>query len=168
MYGNLNWSFSISQLQSYYASQTSTSYVWSGGDGSVQEQQREDAATQLGVAVCNQQGSSDVTSCIQQAYDGLTVDTDIGNNGLLGGNWNWSYDGLMINGMPIDPSSLDGCTNGRCGTFNSMDFTHGDNSFHIDTTNVWSLFPVGALIHTVVDLFGGHTILSGGIPRPWI
>ncbi len=34
MYGNLSWTFSVSQWQAYYAAQSSTSYNWSGGGDS--------------------------------------------------------------------------------------------------------------------------------------
>jgi RHS repeat-associated protein len=142
------------------------SITWTGGDGSVLEQQQELAATKLGTSVCNKPGDN-VQQCIQDAYDGLTVDTDIGDNGLLGGNWNFSYAGLEINGQQVDPSNIGGCTADRCGTFNSMDFSHGDSSFHVDTANVYSMLGFGAVVHGIVDYIGGHTWWSSGIPRPW-
>ncbi len=122
---------------------------------------REDAATQLGIAVCKQQNNSDVEGCIQQAYDGLEVDPDFGDGtGLEGGNYNWSYDGLKINDEQVNPAGFDDCIAGRCGSFNSMDFSHGDNSFHIDTSNVYGVLGVGALVHLFADVIGGT---SGGV-----
>jgi hypothetical protein len=53
---------------------------------------------------------------------------------------------------------------GRCGLFNSMDFSHGDGTFHVDTANSL-FFPVGTFVHLFADVLGGNTWWAGGIPR---
>jgi hypothetical protein len=75
---------------------------------------------------------------------------------LGGGNWNFQIPGSF---------SADDCQYGRCSTFGSLDFSHGQNFVHMDTANVFRMFGMGAIVHGVVDLLLGNTILASGIPR---
>jgi hypothetical protein len=79
-------------------------------------------------------------------------------DGLIGGNYNFQLSGL-------DPSSFN-CLLGRCGGIDSLHF-HSDGTFHVDTANSLNFLGVGAIIHGIFDVLGGHTWWSGGIPRPW-
>jgi hypothetical protein len=171
MYGNFTWGASPAQWQAYYAAQTYVQYYFTGGNGSVLEQQWESAAIQLGQAACAGQDPTAVTSCIQQAYDTMTVATNSdGSLMLVGGNYNFNYDTVSINGEGIDPTQLDGClTLGqqtRCGIFDSLHFHDDQGIFHLDTGNAW--FPIGAIVHLGWDIIGGNTVWAeDGIPRPW-
>jgi hypothetical protein len=167
MYGNFNWGFSIDQWKSFYAAQTSAHYYFTGGDGSVVEQQTELNAIQFGQQACKDNDPSAVASCIQQVYDRLIAQGPTGDP--QGGNYDFSYvnpDGTLsitINGQGVDPTDF-GCAFSRCGVFNSLDYSHGDGTFHIDTANP-IFFPVGTFVHVGWDLLGGNTWWSGGIPR---
>ena len=75
-----------------------------------------------------------------------------------------SIGSIMINSENIDTNPADfGCLGGRCGVFNSMDFSHPGTTFHVDMANVY-FFPVGTVIHTVGDLWGGHSWWRTGVP----
>ncbi len=152
--------------------QAQGSYVWTGGNGSNLDKQTELAASQFGQAACAGQDGSSVATCIQQVYNQLSTQNPTPN----GGNYDFQYasydpatDGwtmlIQINGQSIDPSDFSGCMFGRCGLFNSMDFSHGDGTFHVDTANVW-FFPVGTFVHVFADVLAGNTWWwQGGIPR---
>ena len=106
--------------------------------------------------------------CIQNAYDTLAVAPQVGDNGLQGGNYNFDYTQVMIQGSPIDPTSF-GCPADRCGIFDPLHFHTKPNSadfgtFHVDTANPFFI-PVGSLAHLVVDIIMGNTIWASGIPR---
>jgi len=73
---------------------------------------------------------------------------------LVGGNYDFPYGDIKINGQPVDPIDFQ-CS--RCGAFNTLDFSHNDGTFHVDTANPWFI-PIGSVMHLVVDLIGGHTV----------
>jgi RHS repeat-associated protein len=146
-------------------------YSFSGGNGSVLEQQTELAAITFAQLYATKQGvtdPNDVVDMIQQVYDQLSAQTP----SLGGGNYDFSYkdaDGnllIQINGAYVDPNEF-GCGSSRCGILDSLDYSHHDGTFHIDTGNPYA-FPVGTLAHLGWDIVGGNTVwLVGGIPRPW-
>ncbi|HZQ22698.1 MAG TPA: hypothetical protein VFA89_07845 [Terriglobales bacterium] len=144
---------------------TATQYFFTGGSGSILEQQKELAALQLGQLACTGQDPTAVSGCIQQAYDTLQV-APVGpnNDGLIGGNYNFDANQVVIAGADLSAAGL-GCACGRCGIFDSLHF-HADGTFHVDTANPF-FAPVGSLTHLVFDVIGGNTWWSGGIPRPW-
>ena len=169
IYGDFHWGFSLGQWRDYYASQTVLQVNWTGGDGSIQEQQRELAATQLGLQVCSGQDATALQGCIQDAYN--TMGSSGRNCGMVGGNCNFTYASIVIQETPFDPSNL-GCFGGRCGSIDSLHF-HTDRvspdygTFHVDTANPFSMFGTGGLIHLIFDVIGGNTWWRQGIPRPW-
>ena len=166
--GGLKWGFSIDKWQSDVA-QSSIGYSFVGGDDSKLEKQKELAAIQLGQRACRTESASGIAACIQEIYDSLVV-ADVGpdRNGLIGGNFNFYYLGLQVQGRPLDASELGDCALGRCGAIDSLHF-HTDGylsgTFHVDTANPFTFLGVGALIHGTIDVLGGHTWWSGGIPR---
>jgi hypothetical protein len=91
----------------------------------------------------------------------LVLATQIGKNGLKGGNWNFEL--LGENGQP-DLIQTGGCLSGRCGLAPSL-HVHSDGTMHLDTMNSYSFLGVGAIVHLFVDVIGGNTWWSGGIPR---
>jgi RHS repeat-associated protein len=142
-------------------------YSFTGGDGSVYEQQKELAAITLGQLLAAQQDLTDpddVADIIQQVYDTLTPVLDqYGNVVPQGGNYNFNYSGIVVNGEPVNVQALQ-CFANRCGELDSLDYSHSDG-FHVDTANPW-IFPIGTLLHGIVDLLGGNSWWkSGGIPR---
>jgi hypothetical protein len=144
----------------------STKYWFTGGDGSVLEQQKELAAIKLGEAACAGQDPLAVGTCIQDAYDTLYLKVPKGEDSfLVGGNYNFDYTRVVIPGADISASGL-GCTWGRCGILDSLHF-HSDGTFHVDTGNPFFV-PIGSLAHLGWDIIGGNTVWrSDGIPRPW-
>jgi hypothetical protein len=122
----------------------------------IMEGQRGAIVDQLTQAVC---APGDAT-CAATINSGVTLNTSIGNNGLQGGNYNFTLS-ANVQSM-ID---LSGCIDMRCGTFDTLDFSHGVGNVHMDTANPYSLWGIGAIVHVFVDLFLGNTIWSGGIPR---
>jgi hypothetical protein len=94
-------------------------YSFTAGDGSTLEQQMELAAIQLGQSKCAGQDPSTVASCIQQANNTNSVATNPdGSLMLVGGNYNFNYSNVSINGEGIDPTQLGCATIGdqtRCG-----------------------------------------------------
>jgi RHS repeat-associated protein len=151
--------------------QAQVNYSFSGGNGSVLEQQKELAAIQFGLQAFKHGDCSDALSCIQQTYDTMTVVPNAaGEPMLVGGNYQFSYDSIRINGQPVDPNEF-GCLLSRCGIIDSLDYSTGNNhapdSFHVDTANPL-FFPIGSIIHFGWDIVGGNTAWWGnGIPRPW-
>jgi RHS repeat-associated protein len=139
---------------------TTTEYFFTGGDtSSILEQQKELAAIQLGQLQCQGCDADTVASQIQSDYNNMIV-APIGPNkdGLIGGNYNFQLPGLDTNSF--------GCLMGRCGGIDSLHF-HGDGTFHVDTANSFNFLGVGAAIHSIFDVLGGHTWWQNGIPRPW-
>lgn len=160
----VNGTFTLANWNNYYPSQVV--YQFTGEDGSVLEKQEGVAAIQLGELVCGQDPSA-IASCIQNAYNSLNTTYSPTNLPLMqGGNYDFSISAVQINDQPIDPSSF-GCFASRCGAFDSLDFSHNDGTFHVDTANVWSMLGFGAIVHLGFDLIGGNTWWSSGIPRPW-
>jgi RHS repeat-associated protein len=110
---------------------------------------------------------SGASGCSSSIDSRLQVATQVGNQGLKGGNWNFylASGEKDANGNDI-PSSIEtqGCGFGRCGLGPSL-HTHSDGSMHLDTMNSFSFFGVGAAVHAFVDVLGGNTWWSGGIPR---
>lgn len=138
-----------------------TGYAFVGGANTPQEKQRELAALQLGQAACAGQSSSAIAGCIIDAYNTMGSQCK-----MVGGNCNFSYTGITIEGSLFDPSNLD-CFQSRCGIFDSLHFhTSGDLAgyFHVDTANPYFL-PFGSIVHLTADLIGGNTWWSAGIPR---
>lgn len=142
-------------------------YSFTGGNGSNFERQKELAAIEFGQQACSGQDPSAVAGCIQQVYDQLpSKSSDVT---LTGGNYDFSYKDssgnldIFVNGQAVDPNDF-GCAFSRCGTTDSLDYSHGDGTFHVDTGNVWFV-PVGTVLHLVVDVLGGQTWWRGGIPR---
>jgi len=143
---------------------TYTLYWFTDKNGNVISNQKTLAAIAFGQEACSGMDASDVASCIQQTYDTMG-DPDPKN--FEGGHENYDWINIRINidGEPIDtdPSDFSGCLGGRCGVFNSLDFSHPGTLFHVDMANVY-FFPVGTIIHGVGDFLGGHTWWSGGVP----
>jgi len=141
---------------------TYTMYWFTDQNGNVLSNQKTLAAIAFGQEACSGMDASDVASCIQQTYD--TMGNPVG---FEGGHedYDWTNITITINGAPIDtdPSDFSGCVFGRCGIFNSIDFSHNDFTFHVDMANVF-FFPVGTIIHGVADFLGGHTWWRGGVP----
>jgi RHS repeat-associated protein len=140
------------------------SYSFAGGCNGALQCQTQLAAIQFGQQACAGQGTSAVASCIEQVYSQLLLQALDPNFPLpAGGNYNFSFASIQINGQNVNPNEF-GCIFSRCGILDSLDFSHGGGTFHVDTANVW-FFPLGTILHTVVDLLGGHTWWRGGIPR---
>jgi RHS repeat-associated protein len=122
----------------------------------IQNGQRQAIVDQLTQALC----APGDAACAVRVNDGVSLNRAIGNNGLQGGNYNFALD-PNIQGM-LD---LSGCIDLRCGSFDTLDFSHGVGNVHMDTANPYSFWGVGALVHGFVDYFLGSTLLSAGIPR---
>jgi hypothetical protein len=161
-HGRLSWSFSLDEWQAYYAAHSSNSYRFNISNPDKKEQQKQLAAILLGEAACDGQSSSAVTGCIQDAYN--TMGNSVSDT-PVGGNYNFTYLNVVIQGSSFDPGSL-GCFMKRCGSIDSLHF-HKNGTFHVDTANPWGIPVVGATIHLTFDYIGGHTWWSAGIPRPW-
>jgi hypothetical protein len=145
----------------------SPKYYFTGGDGSIFEQQKELNAIMLGQAYATRQSVTDpdnIADIIQQIYNTLTpaAFNPNGSPKSAGGNYNFSYLGITVDGQPVNVSEL-GCSFSRCGMFDSLDYSHS-GGFHVDTANPF-FFPIGTVTHTFVDVLGGNTWWSGGIPR---
>jgi RHS repeat-associated protein len=88
------------------------------------------------------------------------------NNGgikLQGGNLDFpNYD---VYGDKI--FNFTDCAKERCDNrgYGSLDFSHDDNTVHLDTANVWNI-PFGSVPHSFVDYFLGN-VWYDIIPRPW-
>jgi RHS repeat-associated protein len=136
-------------------------YEFTGGDGSIFERQKELAALKFGQQACPGQASTAVASCIMQVYNQLPSDS--GGVQIQGGNYDFSYTGIQINGQTVNPTEFH-CAFSRCGLFDSLDYSHHDGTFHIDTATPWFI-PIGTVAHLAVDLIGGKTWWKGGIPR---
>jgi len=157
----------------YFKACGSVQYIVNGGDGSVLQQQKLVAAVQIGGNRCAGQDQASITNCIQQAFDTMTVAKNAdGSDMLVGGNYNFLTDSVVINFQGITPVDL-GCNtvgaNTRCGVIDSLHFhvVNNLNVFHVDTGNAWA-FPIGTFAHLGWDIVGGNTVWSaGGIPRPW-
>jgi hypothetical protein len=159
----MSWGFSLDAWQAYYAAQSSSSYKFNGiSNPDIKEQQKQLTAILLGQASCDGQSSSNIAGCIQDAYDTMG---DPNSKALVGGNYNFIYSDVSIQGSLFDPASL-GCFASRCGAIDSLHF-HSDGTFHVDTANPYGIPGVGAMVHLAFDYIGGHTWWSGGIPRPW-
>jgi hypothetical protein len=141
---------------------SATTYQFTGGDGSVLEQQKELAAILLGQKACDGQASSAIAGCMQNAYNSLDLKSPTGKTSpLVGGNYNFDLTKVSIPGGDISPN---GCIGGRCGIFDSLHF-HRDGTFHVDTANVFFV-PIGSFTHLIFDVIGGNTWWrTGGIPR---
>ena len=135
--------------------QTSIDYVLSDGDGSLFTEQKFFAAKQIGLKAGNGQSPDDIRQDIQDSYDGLRVDTGLGNHdGLVGGNWNFSiYDGRF------NIATL--FAHDRNGFVPSVHIHRDEGYFHVDTANPYFLYPV----HGFVDQLLGNTVWKSGIPR---
>ena len=151
---------------------STTTYSFTGVDaskaGTALEQQKELAAIQLGKQVCGSSDASVTAGCIQNAYDTLEI-AKVGANadGLIGGNYNFDYTQVLIQGNPIDPTAF-GCYKDRCGIDDSLHFHTGpgplQGSFHVDSANPYNI-PFGTLIHLGVDvLLGNHGLEIGNSP----
>jgi RHS repeat-associated protein len=165
IYGHLQWGFSVTAWQQWVSQNYShVGYTFTGGDGSILDSQKQLAAIQFGQQACSGQATGAVASCIQQAYDTMGVATDNnGNPAIEGGNYEFTYASIQINGQSVNPEEF-GCVFSRCGTFDSLDYSHGDGTFHVDTANPWFV-PIGSIAHLLVDIVGGNTWWSGGIRR---
>lgn len=120
----------------------------------------------FGEQACAGQDSSVVLGCIQQVYNALALQS---SPPMQGGNYDFSYADatgnllIPIDGQYVDPNEF-GCAFSRCGLMDTLDYSHGDGTFHVDTGNPW-FFPIGTVAHSFVDLLGGNTWWSGGMPR---
>jgi RHS repeat-associated protein len=144
--------------------QDSTQYYFDNAPDNPYENQKEYDAIQVGEAACVTGDAGDIADCIQQVYNGMggPIQTD-----PEGGNYNFSYANITINGEPLDPQSLLGCGDGfgwRCGDMPSIHFNLNVQTFHVDTANPQN-FPFGTAVHLIVDYILGNTVLSSGIPR---
>lgn len=165
--GNLTWGFDPGKWKDDIAKTSDVSYTWSGGDGSTQDKQKQDVATQLGFLKCGGQAPNQIAGCMQDAYNSLQPQTPDGKDSpLVGGNWNFDWTKVTIGGESLQKSDFSDCLWGRCGTFESLHF-HNDGTVHVDTAN--PLFvPVGTMVHVGVDVFLGNVYApwkDNGIPR---
>jgi len=140
-------------------------YEFTGVDRSTKvEQQKELAAIQLGQAKCAGQSRDAIADCILDAYNTLFLKTPKNKDSpLVGGNYNFDSTQVVIQGDHISGGGL-GCVWGRCGIIDSLHF-HSDGTFHVDSANPWFI-PIGSAIHLGVDIIGGNSWWSQGIPRP--
>jgi len=145
---------------------TGTQYVPVGADlSSVLVQQKVLAAILIGKLACGGQAPSAIAGCMTQVYDQLALRDGDPATALHGGNYNFDYSQVAVNGVAFDPSEY-GCLGNRCGVFDSLHFNPDTQSLHVDTANPWFV-PIGSLAHLLVDVIGGWTWWSGsGIPRP--
>lgn len=126
------------------------------------ETQRQAVVQQLANAI---PGCAQDADCVAYVDDHVQPDQNVGNGCLIGGNCNFTYDGV-----PIDAS---GCDHGRCGDFPSLHFGDQTNTMtgqidhvvHLDTANPYSYFGIGLFVHGIVDVILGNTLLRGGIGR---
>jgi hypothetical protein len=86
---------------------------------------------------------------------------------LEGGNFDFVNSTVDASG---NPSSFNfGCLGGRCVVgdygFSTLDFSHGNGTFHLDTGLPWD-FPFGTIAHVFVDVYLGNGFYQV-IPRPW-
>jgi len=159
-YGRLNLGFSMDSYQAYINAQTSYAFKLVGvSNPSIEEQQKELAAIELGKEACAGQSPSDIAGCIQDSYN--TIGDGVA---LHGGNYNFSYSDITIQGASFDPGALGGFAS-RCGSIDSVHF-HDDGTLHVDTASPLGILGVAALIHLTFDIIGGNTWWSGGIPDP--
>jgi RHS repeat-associated protein len=138
-----------------------TTYQIKDASGNIISSQKALAAILFGEEACKGMNPGDVAECIRQTYNTMKL------AGFVGGHedYDWSTIKITIGDqvIPTNPANFSGCVFGRCGTFNSLDFSHGGNTFHVDMGNVY-FFPVGTVIHLIADYLGGHTWWSGGVP----
>jgi RHS repeat-associated protein len=147
--------------------QDTTQYWFDNAPDNAYENQKEFDAVQLGETACAGGDAGDIASCIQQVYDTMG-DANGAPSSLVGGNYNFSYANVTIDGQSLDPSSLGDCADSifgdRCGYMPSIHFDPSAETFHVDTANPLN-FPIGTAFHLVVDYILGNTALSSGIPR---
>src|ERR1700722_1853778 len=129
-----------------------------------EECQAEKDAIQIGQSQCTG-NAGDVADCIQSIY--AQLDTQA-NARIDGGNYNFSYANLQIQGESFDPSDLNDCSDYspfgyRCGIMPSLHFDVETQTFHMDTANPFNV-PSGSIIHLAVDVILGHSVFSSGIP----
>jgi hypothetical protein len=75
--GNLSFGFSDAAWHSYYAAITEYQYKFTGGDGSVHEQQKQLAAIQLGQTAFPSISSTSPVSVQLADYTGVTNETSV-------------------------------------------------------------------------------------------
>jgi uncharacterized protein RhaS with RHS repeats len=130
----------------------------------VEQGQTKNAAIVAAELACKGQGDSAIAACALQLYEQLEAQKD---DPLVGGHYNFSYKGLQLpSGSTLEPESFSGCIDQRCGEVDSLHYHPKEQTFHVDSTN--PLFPgslgIYALVHFLVDVVAGHTVLSNGIP----
>jgi RHS repeat-associated protein len=89
------------------------------------------------------------------------------NGGLMLEGGNFDFPNQTVNPSTGEATSFNfGCFGNRCGgPFGTLDFSHNDGTFHLDTANGWNI-PFGTLVHVGVDVFLGNYWYEV-IPRPW-
>ena len=129
---------------------------WSDSAIDTKEQQKRAVTQQLLLVFC---GGNITLDCANKVHEGLGDK----ENGLIGGNYNFTLADVFARGLSLDLSS---CLGVRCGLFDSVHFNSMANptSVHMDTANPYILFP-GGPVHLFVDYILGKTLLRSGIPR---
>jgi len=88
--------------------------------------------------------------------------------GLHGGNYDFADQTVNSADKSTSFSSEWKCPQDRCdlGSLGTLDFSHGDGSFHLDTADPYNLLRGGIFVHGLVDVVLGN-VWYQVIPRPW-
>ena len=119
-----------------------------------QDSQREKIVQAIVQLVCSPGDSA----CAAMVESEVTLNQSVGDNGLVGGHFNFSLGVDIQSGL-----DLSGCFDLRCGVFDTLHFAY-PGTVHMDTANPWSLWGLGGLIHAGADGLLGNTIFASGIP----
>jgi RHS repeat-associated protein len=138
-------------------------YSFAGGCNGALQCQTQLGAIQFGQQACAGQAPSAVAGCIEQVYNQLLLQTADPNFLPTGGNYNFNFANIQINGQNVNPNEF-GCVFSRCGILDSMHFNFSQQTFHVDTANPW-FAPIGSFLHLGVDVIGGNWWWRGEIPR---
>jgi hypothetical protein len=127
---------------------------WTYG-GLTEQQLREAYWNQLGATV----GALSAANANPNAIGSFIQANPFSTSGQLAGG-NFDFQGASLF------SSLE-CPDATCdlGAIGTLDFSHGDGTFHLDTADPYS-FPGGTLLHFGVDVVLGN-LWYAVIPRPW-
>src|SRR6266478_3596689 len=97
---------------------------------------------------------------------------DLQATGVKGGNANFAISEEVFNNATATSGCSEGIAPGiRCGTVPSLHFESGlvlgnmTYSVHMDTANPAAGLGLGMIVHGLVDVFLGNTVLSSGVPH---
>lgn len=136
------------------------------GKKSAEQQQKEQAAIAAGELACQNEDAAAIGDCIIAAYKGITKGEHDPDHApaLEGGNYNFWYGDVEIGNETFNPAKYGGCSGTRCGDIPSLHYDPAQRTIHLDTANPY--IGVNVLIHFVIDVVLGHTLLRDGISRP--